>query len=95
MACFSALRLGVALGVCARVCVCVVEGFLASFVRVWLGFLLSGDWELRGGCRVLAPFRLFSGTWTLILASLQALSGNSLPDLSSVNFGALKEPKAV
>ena len=68
------------------VCVCVVEGFLASFVRVWLGFLLSGDWELRGGCRVLAPglgsfqtlfrdldldFGLFTGSFGQFLARFE------------------------
>ena len=70
-----------------RVCVCVVEGFLASPLRIWLGFLLFGDSGLTGGCRVLASGlgsfpRLFFGTQTLVLASLQALSRNSLPDLS-------------
>ena len=50
--------------VCVRVCVCVcvVEGFLTSFVR-WLGFLLFGVWELRGGCRVLASGLLFSDSF--------------------------------
>ena len=72
--------------VCVCVCVCVVEGFLASFVRVWLGFLLFGDWELRGGCRVLASglgsfqtlfrdldldFGLFTGSFGQFLARFE------------------------